>query len=595
MTTATIQQTPVNDPLAEFAAVMLKPRYECKTDGVYFIAVETDKNGDTYEKPPLKLSDCIELIGRGIDAQGSHYRIITWRDRVTRQVHTEALPMGDIGNPACWQILQSHGVTVLSGRRKRELLADYLQTDGLQTAYTVTAQAGWTTDRRAYILPSGEVIQAADSKSKGKDKPARVIYNGDKSQAAAYTESGTLAQWQAEIGQYLTGNSRLCLATGAALAAPLLTLLGMEAGGFHLFGDSRDGKTTAAKCALSVWGDPTALLDTWTGTAHGFSNRANARNDGLMVLDEIGQANARHVSQTAYSVINGVAKIQGAKDGGNREAPRWKVLLLSTGEKPLDSFLEQNKADWNAGQAARLPSVPSNAGHGLGVFDTLHGHEKGAHLSETITANTARYHGTLGRAFIRLLLDNQTAIDEARQIQADFMQILPDTDGQARTVAARFALAAAALELAARYGLAGIPTGAAFPAVKQCFDAWHARSGGGKYEDRRIIKQAAAFMQQYAHGQRFTDWNSQIETTDREHAGYKKRGDTQAHDEYWIIPPVFEAEICQSFETAKTCTVLHGIGWLKKPPSNWRFQKYGAGRFFVLIGAEPPNECPDFE
>ena len=80
----------------------------------------------------------------------------------------------------------------------------------------------------------------------------------------------------------LLENIVLCLAVGTALAAPLIGLLGMEAGGFHLFGDSRDGKSTAARIALSIWGNPAALMQTWTGTAHGFTNLANARQ----VLDK---------------------------------------------------------------------------------------------------------------------------------------------------------------------------------------------------------------------------------------------------------------------------------------------------------------------
>ena len=124
----------------------------------------------------------------------------------------------------------------MSGRAKRERLADYLQTDGAQTAYSVTTRAGW--HGNAYILPSGEVIPAGNTDQK---KAAHVIYNGDRSQAAAYAVSGSLQEWNARIGRYLAGNSRLCLAAGAALAAPLVSLLGLEARGFHLFGDSRDG------------------------------------------------------------------------------------------------------------------------------------------------------------------------------------------------------------------------------------------------------------------------------------------------------------------------------------------------------------------
>ena len=103
----------------------------------------------------------------------------------------------------------------------------------------------------------------------------------------------------------LLENIVLCLAVGTALAAPLIGLLGMEAGGFHLFGDSRDGKSTAARIALSIWGNPAALMQTWTGTAHGFTNLANARNDGLLVLDEIGQANARQVLDKYQNIHRG--------------------------------------------------------------------------------------------------------------------------------------------------------------------------------------------------------------------------------------------------------------------------------------------------
>lgn len=58
--------------------VVLQPRYECNSTGVYFVDVVTDKDGSTNEKAPLRLSDCIELIGRGRDQDGNHYRIIEW-------------------------------------------------------------------------------------------------------------------------------------------------------------------------------------------------------------------------------------------------------------------------------------------------------------------------------------------------------------------------------------------------------------------------------------------------------------------------------------------------------------------------------------
>lgn len=560
--------------LSEFAPAELKPRFESRADGVYHIALETDREGNTRDKAPVRLSDAIRLIGRGTDSAGSHYRVFEYTDRITRQKKAAVLPMADIGERACWQRLQSMGITVQAGRRKRELLADYLQTEGGNTVYSVTDSAGWHEGQ--YILPDGSTI----------GQGGKVIYNGDKSQAAAYQASGSLAEWQSEIAAYAAGNSRLCLALGTAFAAPLLSLLQMESGGFHLYGDSSDGKTTAARVALSVWASPERSLMTWQGTKLGFNNVAAARNDGLLVLDEIGQANPHVIGDTVYSIMNGVNKAQGAKDGGNRVQSRWRVLVLSTGEKTPDSILH-SKGEWNAGQNTRLPSIPANAGQGCGVYDTLHGFHDGAALSEHLADAAALYHGEAGRAFIELI--NPAVIAQAKDAVAAVLAEMQPVSGQARRVAKRFALAAAALELAAP--VTGLPAGVGIDGVIRCFDDWLAINGTGKLEDERITRQAMDFMQMHGNGERFTDVKDTSAYTNRNHAGYKKRADDAARDEYLIIPAVFESEICGSFEPVKVCTVLHGIGWLLKPAKGrWRHQQWGLpGRYYVLRGMEPPE------
>ncbi|ULJ68368.1 DUF927 domain-containing protein [Wielerella bovis] len=131
--------------------------------------------------------------------------------------------------------MQNLGLTVYSGRQKREWLADYLQEQGSRENWLITDKAGWING--AYVLPSGEILHTSKNK--------RIFYNGDKSQADAYVISGSLKQWQDNIAKYATGNSRLCLALGISFAAPLLSLLRVESGGFHLCGDSSIGKTTA--------------------------------------------------------------------------------------------------------------------------------------------------------------------------------------------------------------------------------------------------------------------------------------------------------------------------------------------------------------
>ena len=80
------------------------------------------------------------------------------------------------------------------------------------------------------------------------------------------------------------------LGVSASMAkAPLIGLVGADGFGVHLFEQSSAGKTTTANIASSVWGVPDALRLTRYRTALGIANEAEAHNDGLLPLDEIGR------------------------------------------------------------------------------------------------------------------------------------------------------------------------------------------------------------------------------------------------------------------------------------------------------------------
>lgn len=562
------QESPNDYNLENIEPFRPRPHFEIDNRGVWWVNVRTDKDGDIIESEPLLLSDPIDIIGTGQDNDGAYYRIIKFKDKITRQQKTAALPQAEIAGGKCWERLGFYGLFIESNPTKRRKLADYLQKEGSQTAFTITDRAGWHED--SYIMPSGETITATD-------KDPAIIYNGDTSQAKAYQPNGELTDWQQNIARYAVGNSRLCLALGASFAAPLLSLLNEESGGFHLMGDSSDGKTTAAKVALSVWGKPSGSLLSWSGTKIGFSNTAAARNDGLLVLDEIGQASPHVIGDTVYSVMNGINKVQGAKQGGNRALSRWKVMMFSTGEKTPDSILKHHKGDWNAGQAARLPSIRAAAQYG--IYDTLHGFEDGALLSEHIAQSAEKYHGTAGRLFIQQLLDDlEQAKQQATERMAAFMATIPELSGQARRVAKRFAIAAAALELAAP--VTGLPVGVGMAGVKKCFDEWLEANGAGKHEDRRIIEQAEDFIAQHALGTRFMEWSDK--STNKDHAGYRKQEGEKL--ELWVIRRVFADEIAQSFDEPKVCRVLADNGLLKYNHKNrgYQHQRKGNGWFHVL-------------
>ena len=78
------------------------PHFEIDNRGVWWVNVRTDKDGDIIEAEPLLLSDPIDIIGTGQDNDGAYYRIIKFKDKITRRHrppprHKQKLPMGNAG------------------------------------------------------------------------------------------------------------------------------------------------------------------------------------------------------------------------------------------------------------------------------------------------------------------------------------------------------------------------------------------------------------------------------------------------------------------------------------------------------------------
>lgn len=534
----------------------LKPRIESRKDGVYWITPKVDKESGEIINNESWLASPMDVIGTGRDDK-DQYLILRWLAFGAGIPTTAAIPLADIGEREGWRTLKAGGVNVTTKSSLRAILADWLQRSGSRELWRVAHATGWQCG--AYIMPDGEIIGA----------PAQpVLFSGRSSAAAGYTVSGTSESWRKSVARLAYGNYSMMTGIAAALAAPLIGLAGADGFGIHFYEQSSAGKTTTANVASSLYGNPDLLRLTWYGTALGLANEAAAHNDGLMPLDEVGQgADPVSVSQSAYALFNGVGKLQGAKEGGNRDLKRWRTVAISTGEMDLETFIATAGRKTKAGQLVRLLNIP------LSKAVCFHDHQNGKQHADALKDAYQHHHGAAGREWIKWLADHQQqAFDTVRECEARWRSLIPTDYGeQVHRVAARFAILEAALLLGEV--VTGWDAQTCRDAIQHSYNAWLREFGTGNKEHQQIIEQTEAFLN--AHGlSRYAPLGyDPRDLPIRDLAGYRKKGN---HDSdpiiFYTFPATFEQEIARGFNAKQFAEVLKRVGMLTPPTSGRGYQ-----------------------
>ncbi|ECT1023430.1 DNA primase [Salmonella enterica] len=563
----------------------LKPRVISRADGVYWIAPKMDTETREIIYAETWLCSPLEVIGTGTDDAKQYYFVLRWKAPNRNTEITRAFLAGDIGERDGWRALKSGGVKVVANPRHRGLLSDWIQQSAPAQEWGISHRAGWF--RGAYIMPDGEVIGEPE-------KP--VIFSGGSAAASGYTVSGTPESWRDSVARLAGGNPMMMLGIAVSLAAPLISLVNADGFGVHLFDNSTAGKTTTADTASSVWGNPDLLRLTWYGTALGIANEAEAHNDSLLPMDEIGQGtSAKDVATSAYTLFNGAGKLQGAKDGGNRELRRWRTVAISTGEKDVETFLAGEGIRVKAGQLVRLLNIP------MEKSTVHHEHGNGERHAKALKAAYSENHGATGREWVKWLAGHQQeAKDAVKAARERWCSLVPDSYGeQARRVADRFAILEAAL-IAGQH-LTGWSEQESRDAMQHCFNAWVGEFGTGNKEHQQIIRQCEAFLNAYGFSRYLPYPNTDPRDLPiRDLAGY--RVESVLDDEmtkFYTYPATFEDEIAAGFNPVAFGKTLSAVGMLER--SNDRLKRKALGRIggkqhtFYVLRHRPDSEEEDAE
>jgi len=527
--------------------------------GVYWHDVFRDsKSGSLSFATPQWVCSPLKVEAKARDAQNGEWgRLLVFADPDGRE-HRWCMPMRMLAGSGeeLRAALLSEGLVIASNPTLRRLVADYIQRAVPEVTARCVSRTGWHGD--AFVLPR---------ETFGDTKAEPVLFQAASTEGIALGQSGTLAGWREQVAAPCAGNSRLVLSLCAAFTGPCLGLLRTEGCGLHWRGPSSCGKSTALAVAASVFGPPESYVRTWRATDNGLEGVAALHSDLLLVLDEIGQLEPKHAGQVAYLLANGQGKSRSHRDGSPRAITTWRVLFLSAGEVGLSELVTQSGGKVRAGQEVRVIDIPADAGVGHGIFDVVPDGLHAGAFADALKAAASRHYGMVLPAFLCDLVDNPAKSGEAlRELQAHVATgLLPaDASGQVRRVADRFALCAAAGELATAWGLTGWEPEEAMRAAKACFGAWLTQRGtAGNAEPAAMIAQVRAFLE--AHGEaRFTPWcdeNAVVASRTINRVGFRKK--SEAGPVYYIERESFKREVCVGFDHLSVTRALKGVGALK--------------------------------
>ena len=165
------------------------------------------------------------------------------------------------------------------------------------------------------------------------------------------------------------------------------------------------GKTTAAKAAISIFGDPHAphqMASAGKITEYALYRMAGTRRDLPMLLDEVTVWEPKRSGGFAYSYSDGIPKVQGQANGGLRDNSdvEWSNNIILTGNRSVVNDMVSTIPNC-AAQVSRVVEYEYTTGHqqtldmydGLAVFDEL-------------WQNT----GAVGDAYLRYVVPNAEKI-----------------------------------------------------------------------------------------------------------------------------------------------------------------------------------------
>lgn len=536
-------------------------RFELYHDGLFFVRYDDDDPANITFKFKAFVCSPLEIIAKTRDTNsGTWGRLLQWRDD-DNEKHQWSMPLALLQGDAreYRKELAAQGLNITTNTKQRSYLDAYIQDYPIHKRALCVDKLGWHGEQ--YILP--------DRAIGGDDDKELIVYQSANNLNSTLSQQGELAQWRDELCKPLAEQSRFVFSIACAFAGQLLEPLGSDGGGFHIQGSSSMGKTLLLKIAASVWGNPDSYTKTWRSTDNALEGTACEYNHSLLPLDEISEGNPTMLSNIIYMLGNGTGKGRSTTTGHNRIAKTWRIIFLSNGENTIQQEMAQANQKTNAGVEVRVANINADAGKDLKTFDSLVLADTAEGQADKIKELYLTHYGVAGMAWLEhITTDKAATTATAKQLVNDFMSNYSDLAAQAHRVAYRFAIVAAAGEMATSANITGWQAGQATAAVMTCLDNWLDNYGrDGEHEQRQIINHIQAFIEQHGSS-RFQPLRESTFTEDERRVSNRVGYRNYDTDEFYFLSSAFSSEVCPPYDMKKVVQVLDDAGLLSKNEPN---------------------------
>lgn len=533
--------------------------FKIEGDGLYRYLLD-EKGG--YK--PVFLCARLEVVCRTRDGRGEEWgKLLRFKDpdgRTHQWIMPDSMLASERGE---WRShLLRLGLKISPAKDVTVHLRNFLFIAESPSRATKVDQIGWHGD--VFATPAWTIPESA---------PERIILDDGGSGQHHYAERGSVQEWRDSVASQCAGNSLLMFAVSAAFAPILLPLRPGLGGGFHLASNTTTGKTTMLIAAGSVWGGGTkdGFAESWNSTSAGIEGMARSHNHSLLCLDEIKEIPPDKLALVAYALANGHGTARMNRDATSKNRARFELIFLSTGEMGcLTHVLSAEKRAYG-GQEVRVCEIRADRGH-FGSFDNLHGFSDPARFAESLVDGALKSYGTAAPEFIRRFLacgrgvvrHRLEALMQTFRERCRTSDMVPEVD----RILNRFALVAAAGELASEWGVTGWLEGEAFRHVASEFENCIERRGTrGSSDLKRALEHVRAVLLQHSGARLQRHRDGKPLRDDRpvsNRLGFCGLSEGGNQEEEYQFPNRLPNELCGPYDHDLVVKALESVGALRR-------------------------------